>query len=328
MPDVYGIGNPLIDILAKVEDTDLENLSIPKGIMSLIDLEERGKILDYIEKKQKEYSCGGSCPNTMITLSSLGAKTALGGKTGNDEYGKIYKKQLAGHENITSSLRTGKSATGSSIILISPDGERSMNTYLGSNREFDENDVDEDVLKNSSFFYFTGYMWDTENQKSAIMKSLDICRKKSIKVAFDVADPFAVGRYKDDFLELIEKRADIVFANEEEAKILFTEENPEKNIKELSGMKTLAALKTGKRGSLVMDKNSGIIKIPVLNDRGCLDTTGAGDTYAAGFLYGIVSGRGAEKAGEYASIAASAIVAKIGAQFNYNEINKLKNSIK
>ena len=108
MPDVYGIGNPLIDILVKVEDSDLVNLSIPKGIMSLIDLEEREKILDYIEKKQKEYSCGGSCPNTMITLSSLGAKTALGGKTGNDEYGDIYKKQLAGHENITSSLRTGK----------------------------------------------------------------------------------------------------------------------------------------------------------------------------------------------------------------------------
>lgn len=210
MPDIYGIGNPLIDILAEINDKDLENLEIPKGIMSLIDLNERENILSYINSKKKEYSCGGSCPNTMITLSALGVKTALGGKTGNDEYGEIYENQLINHENITSSLRTGESATGSSIILITPDGERSMNTYLGSNREFNENDVDETALNSSSFFYFTGYMWDTENQKSAILKSLDICRSKGIKVAFDVADPFAVGRYKDDFLNLIEKRADIV----------------------------------------------------------------------------------------------------------------------
>ena len=324
MPDIYGIGNPLIDILAKIDDKDLENLSRPKGIMTLINLEERKKILNYIEDKNKEYSCGGSCPNTMITLSALGVKTALGGKTGNDEYGKIYEEQLIKHENITSSLRTGKRATGSSIILISPDGERSMNTYLGSNREFDENDVDEKALNSSSFFYFTGYMWDTENQKSAILKSLDICRSRGIKVAFDVADPFAVGRYKDDFLKLIEERADIVFANADEAKILFDEDNPEENVKKLASMNTLAAVKTGKNGSLVKEKDSEMIKIPILNDNGCIDTTGAGDTYAAGFLYGIASEKGAEKAGKYASIAASAIVAKIGAQFTEDEIINLK----
>ncbi len=328
MPDVYGIGNPLIDILVKIEDSDLENLSIPKGIMSLINLQQREKILSYIDKKDKEYSCGGSCPNTMITLSALGAKTVLGGKTGNDEFGKIYEKQLIKHKNISSSLRSGKSATGSSIILITPDGERSMNTYLGSNREFDENDVDEKTLNLSSFFYFTGYMWDTENQKSAILKSLDICRKNGIKVAFDVADPFAVERYKKDFLKLIEERTDIVFANSEEAKILFNTDNPEKSVKELGLMNTLAAVKNGKKGSLVMDKKSEIITIPVLNDKGCVDTTGAGDTYAAGFLYGISKGMSAGEAGKYASIAASAIVAKIGAQFTEAEISELKPLIK
>ena len=328
MPDIYGIGNPLIDILAKIEDKDLENLSIPKGIMSLIDLDERKKILSYIENNDTEYSCGGSCPNTMITLSALGAKTALGGKTGNDKFGKIYEEQLEKHENITSSLRTGKSATGSSIILITPDGERSMNTYLGSNREFDEKDVDEEVFKTSAFFYFTGYMWDTENQKAAIMKSLDICRSRGIKVAFDVADPFAVGRYKEDFIKLVKERVDIVFANEEEAKILFDEENPESNVEQLASMNTLAAVKTGKSGSIIKEKKKDLIHIPVLNDKGCVDTTGAGDTYAAGFLYGIVSGRNAEKAGEYASIAASAIVSKVGAQFSQNEISALKTFIK
>ena len=328
MPDIYGIGNPLIDILARIEDSDLDNLSIPKGIMSLIDIDEREKILSYIDKKNKEYSCGGSCPNTMITLSALGSSSALGGKTGNDDFGRIYEEQLIKHSNIRSSLRRGKSATGSSIILISPDGERSMNTYLGSNREFDENDVDEKVLESSSFFYFTGYMWDTENQKSAIMKSLDICRSRGIKVAFDVADPFAVGRYRDDFLKLIEERADIVFANAEEARILFDSENSEKNVKELSSMNTLAAVKNGKNGSLIKERKADIIKVPILNDKGCVDTTGAGDTYAAGFLYGIVTGRSAEKAGEYASIAASAIVSKIGAQFTQKETAELKKLIK
>ena len=203
-----------------------------------------------------------------------------------------------------------------------------MNTYLGSNREFDENDVDEEALSSSSFFYFTGYMWDTENQKSAILKSLEICKSKGIRVAFDVADPFAVGRFKDDFLKLIEENADIVFANAEEAKILFDIDDPEKNVQKLASMNTLAAVKTGKAGSLIKEYNSEIIKIQILNDMGCIDTTGAGDTYAAGFLYGIVSGKGTEKAGEYASIAASAIVSKIGAQFTSEEIIKLKNHIK
>ena len=326
-PAVYGIGNPLIDILSKIDDQDLEKLNIPKGIMSLIDINQRKRILEYIDNRKKDYSCGGSCPNTMITLSALGSRTALGGKTGRDEFGEIYEKQLLKHENITSSLRKGDGATGSSIILITPDGERSMNTYLGSNREFGESDVDEKVLSEVFFFYFTGYMWDTENQKGAIMKSLDICRKRGVKVAFDVADPFAVGRYRDDFLDIIEKRADIVFANREEAKLLFGIEDAEKSVSELSSMGVLAAVKNGKYGSFIRDGKNQTIKIPVLNDKGCVDTTGAGDTYAAAFLYSMVNGRGAEKGGEYASVAASAIVSKVGAQFTADEIKELKKLI-
>ncbi len=324
---VYGIGNPLIDILAQITEEDIEKLGMDKGIMTLITLEERKKITEYLEKKGTaipvEYGCGGSCPNTMITLSALGVKTALGGKTGRDEFGKIYKERLEKHPDITSALVTGDAPTGSSIILITPDSERTMNTFLGANRDFSEKDVNEGILAETDFFYFTGYMWDTENQKGAVEKCLDICRKKRIRVAFDVADPFAVGRYKNDFLRIIEKNADYVFANNEEASILFDGADPEKAVVLIAEMGKTGAVKWGKHGSVIKHAGEDIFRIPIVGDNGRIDTTGAGDTYAAGFLYGLCKGKSLESSGMCASFLASAIVAKIGAQFTNEEITGL-----
>lgn len=325
--DFYGIGNPLIDILISAEDKDLSELGIKKGTMELIDQEKRALILEYFKASKIKYACGGACPNTMITLSGLGAKTALGGKVGNDEYGTIYKTELKNYKNLYSSIVEGEGTTGSSIILISPDFERSMNTYLGINREFSHGEVDENILENSFCFYFTGYMWDTENQKEAISKALDICKTKNIKVAFDLADPFAVGRYKDDFLTLIKNNCDVVFANKQEAEILFSESNPEKCVSLLAEMGCIAAVKNGKHGSFIKDNKNEITSVPILNDAGCLDTTGAGDIYSAGFLYGYKNKKSMEISGSYASIAASAIVSKIGARFTDEELSLLKQKI-
>ncbi len=325
---VYGIGNPLIDIIVKIEEKDLLILEKNKGTMALIDETEREKIVIFIETKEKIFSCGGSCPNTMITLSAMGVKTALGGKIGEDEFGKIYEKQLKSHQNITSLLVYGANApTGSSIILITPDSERTMNTFLGANREFSEKDVNENILTESDFFYFTGYMWDTESQKSAVEKCLSLCKKKKIKVAFDVADPFAVQRYKDDFLKIIEKNADYIFANNEEASFLFDRADPVKAATIIAEMGKTGAVKCGKQGSVIKEPKKDIIQIPVIGDRGRVDTTGAGDTYAAGFLYGLCKGKDIETAGRCASFLASAIVAKIGAQFTEEEAFSLKSEI-
>jgi len=325
---VYGIGNPLIDIIVKIEEKDLLILKKNKGTMALITEEERENLIKFISAKEKTFSCGGSCPNTMITLSAMGVKTALGGKIGKDEFGSIYENQLKKHPNITPALVYGsKQPTGSSIILITPDSERTMNTFLGANREFSEKDVDENILNDSDFFYFTGYMWDTENQKSAIEKSLFICKKKKIKVAFDVADPFAVQRYKNDFLKIIEKNADYVFANSEEASFLFDTADPEKAVAIIADMGKTGAVKWGKQGSVIKEPKKDLIKIPILGDKGCVDTTGAGDTYAAGFLYGLCKGKDLGTAGKCASFLASAIVSKIGAQFTEEESAVLKQEL-
>ena len=325
---VYGIGNPLIDIIVKVEEKDLLALGKNKGIMALITEEERENLVKFISAKEKTFSCGGSCPNTMITLSAMGVKTALGGKIGEDEFGSIYENRLKKHPNIIPALVHGsKLPTGSSIILITPDSERTMNTFLGANREFSEKDVNENILNDSSFFHFTGYMWDTENQKSAVEKCLNICKKKKIKVAFDVADPFAVQRYKNDFLKIIEKNAAYIFANNEEASFLFDEANSEKAVSIIADMGKTGAVKWGKKGSVIKEAKSSLIKIPILGDKGCVDTTGAGDTYSAGFLYGLCSGKDLETSGRCASFIASAIVSKIGAQFTEEESAVLKKEL-
>ena len=325
---VYGIGNPLIDILVKVEENDLLVLKKNKGTMALITEEEREDLVKFISKKEKIFSCGGSAPNTMITLSAMGVETALGGKIGKDEFGSIYENRLKNHPNITPVLVYGDGLpTGSSIILITPDSERTMNTFLGANREFSEKDVNEDILNNSEFFYFTGYMWDTENQRSAIEKCLHICKKKKIKVAFDVADPFAVQRYKKDFLQIIERNADYAFANSEEASFLFDEFDPERAVTIISEMGKTGAVKCGKQGSVIKEPKSSLIKIPILGDKGCVDTTGAGDTYSAGFLYGLCNSKNLETAGRCASFLASAIVSKIGPQFSEEESAALRKEL-
>ena len=311
--DIYGIGNPLIDIVVEAEDADLEILELDKGIMRLVDLEERGKILENIKKRRIGYSCGGSAPNTLIFLSALGIKSALAGKIGKDEYGGRYSENLP-DKNMVSQLIVGEGATGSSIILVTPDSERTMNTYLGANREFSLEDVDLTVVEKAEYLYFTGYMWDTDLQKNAVLKALESFRERKRTIVFDLADPFAVNRNLDVFGSLIEKNADIVFANREEGKLLFGADTAEDAVNELSKICNLAIVKDGASGSLVKRNGGKTERIPARAVK-AIDTTGAGDMYAAGFLYGLIRGLDDREAGICGSYLASRIVETWGAQF-------------
>ena len=320
--DVYGIGNPLIDILAHVDEADLTKLGLSKGTMHLIDLEERSKILSHIDGKEITYRCGGSAPNTVIALSSFGVKTAIAGKIGPDEEGRQYLDQLARFETV-SNLAEGRHTTGSSIILVTPDAERTMNTFLGANREFTWDDIDFELLEDAKYFYFTGYMWDTEPQKAAILSAVDFCNERNIKIVFDVADPFAVNRNREAFLDLIHRHVHLVFANCEEAKILFGKEDPAACAGELSAMVDVGVVKNGSKGSYV-SSGSSLHTIPV-NRVEAVDSTGAGDMYAAGFIYGLVNGFSHADCGLCASWLASRIVTQYGAQFReekFDEINR------
>lgn len=311
---VYGIGNPLIDVLVNVSYEDLEYLGLHKGTMNLISVEQRLKLSEFISKlKTPTYSCGGSCPNTMITLAALGVGVTLAGKVGNDEYGSIYKERLKSL-GVCDNLAVCDAVTGSSIILISPDSDRTMNTYLGANRMFTADDVVPESVINSDFFHFTGYMWDTQNQKDSVYKALEIAHKHDVTVSFDIADMFAVTRYHDMFLKLIKEHCDVVFANKDEAENLFGNPDPRQCCMELGKMCRTAVVKNGKRGSFVCD-NGVMYDIPVIGPSIPVDTTGAGDTYAAGFLYGLCHKKPILECGEVASYLAGEIIQQVGAQF-------------
>ncbi len=318
---VYGIGNTLIDIFSSVEDGVLTKLGLHKGTMHLITLERRTELLNFVTSSSPYYSCGGSAPNTLITLSLFGIKTALAGKIGKDEYGKIYEDKLA-ELDIIPELKTCSSSTGSSIILITPDSERTMNTYLGANREFCEEDINPGLIADAEYFYFTGYMWDTENQKKAILKTIEIAEKNGTKIIFDVADPFAVSRNREDFLGLIEKHAYITLANGEEARILFDNYDAGECAKSLGKLCPVAAVKNGKHGSYIAAEGK-VLSIPV-KGKTPVDTTGAGDTYAAGFILGLCKNYSLYDSALLASLLAGEIVQQHGAQFSAEKAASLK----
>lgn len=325
MSYVYGIGNPLIDYLCSVEEKDLDILGLHKGTMLLIDPEKRAQIVEYTKNREISYSCGGSCPNTMITLCSLGIPTILAGGVGNDEHGRMYKAKLR-ESGVKDETVSFDAITGTSIILLTGDKERTMNTYLGANRLFDSVNVVEESAENASLFYFTGYMWDTEPQQRAVRKVLDIAKKNGIRIAFDIADPFAVGRYRQTFLSIIEEYCDIVFANSEEARYLLDNYDAYECCRTMGKLCDIAVVKNGKNGSFVSDRRR-ITQIPLYGTSKPVDTTGAGDTYAAGFLYGYMKGYPSEKSGRIASYLAGEIISQIGAQFSKERIEEIRKTI-
>ncbi len=308
--DICGIGNPLVDILVYVEDEFIEKHGLNKGVMHLIDDDQRKRLLGLVQDKNPEYQAGGSCPNTMAALSLLGAKTALAGAIGSDELGVLYEKKIT-DRGVRSFLTHTESPTGTSIILITPDKERTMNTHLAACREFRTEDLPLDVVKRSSIFYFTGYMWDTENQKAATRRAMEVAKESGASIVFDVADPMAVERYREDFLEIIERDADIVLANRKEAELL-TGENVEDAVCTLNRLCHTAVVKNGDCDTLI-GCNSTVYAVPCFTSD-VRDTTGAGDNFAAGFLYGIMRRLDIELCGTAASFVAAKTIEKIGAQ--------------
>ena len=313
-PKVYGIGNPLIDIIAQVTDEDLERLGTHKGAMHLIDEQRRSELLQHIESKPRKYSCGGSCPNTIITLSLLGIEATLAGKVGADDFGVIYSKRLK-ELKVYNELALSEQPTGSSIILITPDSERTMNTYLGANRYFNATDINPKSIAEADYFHFTGYMWDTQSQKAAVERAIEIAHAFNTRITFDIADPFAVGRNRDAFLSLISDHVDVVFANSEEARFLFNNYDALECCKSMGKLCETAVVKNGKLGSFISHQQK-IYTIPVQGPVEAIDTTGAGDIYAAGFLYGLCHKLSIEENGFIASYLAGKIIQQRGAQFS------------
>ena len=323
-PAIYGIGNPIVDIIFHVSDDDIKTLGLQKGTISLVTKKQQTDLINHLQIENALIFPGGSAPNTIIACNGLGVPSVLSGKIGNDKFGEIYLDQIKQYD-VFSRVVQGNGSTGTSVVLITPDAERTMNTHLGMCREFNVKDIDEKLLMSSSFLYFTGYMWDTDSQKEAIQKAVDIARSNNLKICFDVADPFVVERNREEFLELIKNSVDIVFANQPELLIMFQSKDVDQSIDRLMNIVKCGGVKLGKKGSIVFnnfEKNNIQPKLITAKD-----TTGAGDMYAAGFLSQFFKTNDYIASGEIGSVLAEEIIQINGAQFDKNMMSQIRSKI-
>jgi sugar/nucleoside kinase (ribokinase family) len=325
---VLGMGNALVDIMTELKDDSiLQRFKFSKGSMTLVDIEMSSYLHNETIGLPKHKSSGGSAANTIHGLAHLGAETSFIGKIGNDELGKFFKKDMK-INGINPILFNSISETGRVVAFISSDSERTMATYLGAAVELDAQDLTADIFKGNDFFYIEGYL---VQNKEMIEKALRLAKHSGLKTCLDLAS-FNIVLDNIVFLrEVIGEYVDIVFANEEEARA-FTGKAPEKALDDLSEICEIAVVKIGAKGSLIKS-GSEIIKIPPRKAKS-VDTTGAGDLYAAGFIYGLGKGYSLSVAGEIGSVLAARVIENFGAKIEEltwemlrSEINAIENRV-
>ena len=309
--DVTAFGSAIVDVIAAVNDRFLLDNNIAKGVMTLID-EHRAHQLYTAFTSPREIA-GGSAANTMAGLASLGAKGNFAGKVKQDRLGGAFAASMRelGLNYTTTPADTGPQ-TACCLIAVTPDGQRSMNTYLGAAREFAQSDVDDSDVANSEILYLEGYLWDAPTAKAASLKAIDIAKRAGTKVAFTLSDPFLMGRYRGEFLELLEK-LDILFANEDEAKALFEVEDFDDVLQAIKPMNKIAALTRSEKGCVVV-RGAEVHVVDAVPVARVVDTTGAGDQFAAGFMFGLTHGRGLADCGRLGALAAAEVISHYGAR--------------
>lgn len=310
--DIVGIGNAIVDLIAEVDDSYLNENNISKGAMSLVDFNVINKICK--EVNVVGTMSGGSVANSIVCIAQNKLNTAFIGKVKDDAMGKKFAEGLA-KENVHFKISQSPTDnyTGRCLILVSPDAERTMNTYLGISQELTEQDIDIKIIEESSMLYLEGYLWDLDNAKKAIRKAIESARKSDAIVAFSISDQFCVDRFRDEFLEIVYNYADIIFANESEIKSLFETNELESAIKECQNTKKIFAITLGEKGAKII-KNNEIIEINPEKIENLVDTTGAGDLFAAGFLDFYLKGNNLFNCGKKGVNLASKIIQKYGAR--------------
>jgi adenosine kinase len=311
--DVLAIGNAIFDVLVQTDDAFLATHQMNKGGMALID-EARAKAIYDAMGKATEMS-GGSAANTIVGLASLGANVAYVGKVKDDAIGKLYSQDIrsAGVSYETKPAAAGP-ATGCSYILVTPDGERTMNTYLGAAQDLTPEDIDPAAIAASRYVYLEGYLWDPASAKEAFIKASKIAHDAGRKVALTLSDAFCVGRYRSEFLDLMRNgTVDIIFANEAELSSLYETDNFDAALGELRKDTRLGIVTRSEKGCVVASSD-GVVAVPAHKIEKLVDTTGAGDLFAAGFLFGLVRNAGYENAGKLGALAAAEVIQHIGAR--------------
>ncbi len=305
---IVGIGNAIVDVICKVEDIFLTKNSLTKSSMKLVDESEFNKLLSSLTIE--ETVSGGSVANSIVGLSQLGNKVGFIGKVSDDKFGNKYEEGLKKEKvKYFYSKKKEKLPTGTCLILITPDSERTMCTFLGTAGKINENDLDINVIKNSEMTFLEGYLWDEGDPKKAFEKAI----KNSKKVAMSLSDQFCVERHKNNFLELVKKKLDITFANEQEAMSLINAKSFDEVISFSKLLNKIIVITRGDKGAIVIKKDE-VIEVGVKKNLKIVDLTGAGDLFAAGFLHGYVNNFTMKESLEKGTEMSSKIIQQIGAR--------------
>ncbi len=321
MKKVLGLGNALVDIMTQLEsDSFLDQFELKKGSMQLVDKSLSARVLEKTEGLKKEQASGGSAANTIHGLARLGVPSGFIGKVGNDVLGKFFSDDMKA-SGINPMLYTGKDESGCAIALVSKDGERTFATFLGAAIELSAADLTDKEFAGYDYFHIEGYL--VQNYE-LIRSAVALAKKHGMMISLDMASYNVVEQHREFLMELVNEYVDIVFANEDEARA-FTGHEPEKALEAISGMCKLAIVKTGKDGSLVKH-GENIHKVEPIKAN-CIDTTGAGDLYAAGFLYGMAMGRTLDICGRFGSILAGNVIEHIGAKISEQRWEAIRKEI-
>ena len=322
MAKVLGLGNALVDLIINIEDEKLlEKFQLPLGSMTLVDAVKASLVLEATKNLKFQVAAGGSASNTIDGLAQLGVECGYIGKIGHDPYGELFREEMISR-HIHPHLFYGKNQTGTAITLLTPDAERTFATYLGAAIELSADDLGENHFSGYNYLHIEGYLVQNER---LITKALSLARKNGLKISMDMASFNVVETHKDFLADAIKKNVDIVFANEEEARAL-TGKKPEEALREISNWCDITIVKIGKDGSWIKKgtdivKVNGIQAIPK-------DTTGAGDLYAAGFLYGLIQQFDLPTCGNIASLTGGKVVEVYGARMEEQRWEAIRSSIR
>jgi sugar/nucleoside kinase (ribokinase family) len=309
--DLVGIGNALVDIEVQVDDTFIKEISVTKGGMTLSSTAEQEKILKMLESKPQKTSSGGSAANTIHGASVLGAKSYYLGRVANDKNGKHYTEDMQSCGVGFSGPGSDDVGTGTCVILITPDAERTMLTNLGVSSMLHPDNVDETIIQNAKAVYVEGYLWTGEETREAGLHLAQVAKKQNIPVAFTLSDAFVVNTFKDNLVDFIQWNVDILFCNEVEAQAMTGETDSRKAFDKLMAWVDTLFLTLGSQGSLAGKSGHEPVQVGTFPVK-AVDTTGAGDLYAAGALYGLMNDRTLKDSAIIGSYCAAQVVSHIG----------------
>lgn len=326
--DVYGIGNALVDLELKVNDQFLYDHKVQKGLMTLVDEDTQFRLIGAINEQETERKSGGSAANTVIAVSQFGGNSFYSCKVANDEFGDFYLKDMndAGVKTNLDSAEREAGVTGKCLVMITPDADRTMNTFLGATTNLSTSEVDENAIKDAKFVYLEGYLTASPTGLEAMKLAKKIAEENGVKTSITLSDPSIVQAFREKFVEVIGASVDLLFCNEEEA-MAFTETNDVLAAREaLKKEAKQFVITQGENGAIIFDGDT-FIDIEPYNTK-AIDTNGAGDMFAGAFLYGITNGMPMAAAGKLASMAASKVVSQFGPRLPWHDAQQVLKSLK